>query len=56
MSRKERPPMTKKKTPQTIEECNAEIEKLPVEWNSSSRSIIKGCAYALRKVGNVALR
>lgn len=48
--------MTKKKTPQTIEECNAEIEKLPVEWNSSSRSIIKGCAYALRKVGNVALR
>lgn len=48
--------MTKKKTPQTIEECNAEIEKLSVEWNSSSRSIIKGCAYALRKVGNVALR
>ena len=48
--------MTKKKTPQTIEECKAEIEKLPVEWNSSSRSIIKGCAYALRKVGNVALR
>ena len=45
--------MTKKKTPQTVEECNAEIEKLPVEWNSSSRSIIKGCAYALRKVGNV---
>ena len=45
--------MTKKKTPQTIEECNAEMEKLPVEWNSSSRSIIKGCAYALRKVGNV---
>ena len=31
--------MTKKKTPQTIEECNAEIEKLPVEWNSSSRSV-----------------
>lgn len=30
--------MTKKKMPQTIEECNAEIEKLPVEWNSSSRS------------------
>ena len=25
-SRKERPPMTKKKTPQTIEECNAELE------------------------------
>ena len=40
----------------TREELQAEIEKLPVEWNSSSRSIIKGCAYALRKVGNVALR
>ena len=26
MIRKERPPMTKKKTPQTIEEYNAELE------------------------------
>ena len=33
--------MTKKKTPQTIEECNAEIEKLPVEWNSSSQMAAK---------------
>ena len=54
-SRKERPPMTKKKTPQTIEECNAELEltqKKIRQYENRSKMLDRRLAIEKRKERN----
>ena len=55
MNRKERPPMTKKKTPQTIEECNAELEltqKKIRQYENRSKMLDRRLAIEKRKERN----
>ena len=53
--RKERPPMTKKKTPQTIEECNAELERTQKkirQYENRSKMLDRRLAIEKRKERN----